>query len=81
MIHPTQILDRQEACRTLHISRQTLISWIRKGKLKVWKRVGQGTNAALLFERAHIEMLAGDRVTAEDQTTSVKVDQSQQEAA
>ena len=51
---PEEILDRTEACRTLGISRQTLISWIRKGKLKVWKRVGHGSNAALLFERSHI---------------------------
>jgi excisionase family DNA binding protein len=52
---PDQILDRTEACQTLGISRQTLMSWIRKGKLKVWKRVGAGTNAALLFERKHVE--------------------------
>lgn len=51
---PDQLLDRTEACRALGISRQTLISWIHKGKLKVWKRVGHGTNAALLFDRKHI---------------------------
>jgi predicted site-specific integrase-resolvase len=50
-------LDRTEACKELGISRQTLISWIHKGKLKVWKRVGHGTNAALLFERRTIEAL------------------------
>jgi predicted site-specific integrase-resolvase len=54
---PDLILDRTEACRTLGISRQTLLSWIRKGKLRIWKRVGQGSNAALLFERRHIEEL------------------------
>jgi len=36
-----------------------LLSWIRKGKLKVWKRVGTGTNSALLFDRAEIESLRG----------------------
>jgi excisionase family DNA binding protein len=54
---PDQILDRNEACQSLHISRQTLLSWIRKGKLKVWKRVGKGSNAALLFDRKDIETL------------------------
>jgi excisionase family DNA binding protein len=54
---PDQILDRTEACQTLGISRQTLLSWIRKGKLKVWKRVGHGSNAALLFEREHVASL------------------------
>jgi predicted site-specific integrase-resolvase len=56
---PEEILDRTEACRALGISRQTMLSWIRKGKLKVWKRVGHGSNAALLFERKHVETLAG----------------------
>jgi excisionase family DNA binding protein len=56
-MNPEQILDRTEACRRLGISRQTLISWIQKGKLKVWKRVGHGSNAALLFERKDIEAL------------------------
>lgn len=53
-MNPQAILDRTEACRALGISRQTLIQWIRRGKLKVWKRVGHGSNAALLFERKHI---------------------------
>jgi excisionase family DNA binding protein len=56
---PDQILDRTEACRALGISRQTLISWIHKGKLTVWKRVGLGSNAALLFERKDIEAIQG----------------------
>jgi predicted DNA-binding protein (UPF0251 family) len=54
---PEEILDRTDACRTLGISRQTLLSWIRKGKLKVWKRVGHGSNAALLFHKNDIEVL------------------------
>ena len=54
---PDQILDRTEACRELGISRQTLLTWIRRGKLKIWKRVGHGSNAALLFERKHINTL------------------------
>ncbi len=54
---PQDILDRTDACRKLGISRQTLISWIRKGKLKVWKRVGHGANAALLFTRTDIDTL------------------------
>jgi hypothetical protein len=54
---PELILDRTETCQKLGISRQTLISWVRKGKLKVWKRVGHGSNAALLFERKHVEAL------------------------
>ena len=61
MISPDQILDRTEACRALGISRQTLISWIRKGKLKVWKRVGHGSNAAVLFERKDIEACLSGR--------------------
>ncbi len=56
-MNPNQILDRTEACHRLGISRQTLLSWIRKGKLRIWKRVGQGSNAALLFERRDIEEL------------------------
>jgi predicted site-specific integrase-resolvase len=60
-LNPEEILDRTEACQSLGISRQTLISWIRKGKLKVWKRVGHGSNAALLFERSHIQDLAPAR--------------------
>ena len=54
---PREILDRTETCQKLGISRQTLLSWIRKGKLKVWKRVGTGSNAALLFDRNDIEAL------------------------
>ena len=56
-MNPEYILDRTEACQKLGISRQTLLSWIRKGKLKIWKRVGHGSNAALLFERKDIEAL------------------------
>jgi hypothetical protein len=54
---PEEILDRTETCQLLGISRQTLLSWIRKGKLKVWKRVGTGSNAALLFDRNDIVAL------------------------
>ena len=54
---PQEILDRTETCQKLGISRQTLLSWIRKGKLKVWKRVGSGSNSALLFARHEIEAL------------------------
>jgi len=70
-MNPDLILDRAEACRELGISRQTLITWIRRGKLKVWKRVGNGANAALLFERRHVQTIktasqsvvtTGDRV-------------------
>ena len=67
-MNPEQILDRTEACRKLGISRQTLLSWIRKGKLKIWKRVGHGTNAALLFERKHVESLQAIKHSA-TQTT------------
>ena len=56
---PEEILDRTDACRQLGISRQTLLSWIRKGKLKVWKRVGHGSNSALLFHRDDIAALRG----------------------
>src|SRR3954466_13971809 len=54
---PREILDRNETCQKLGISRQTLLSWIRKGKLKVWKRVGSGSNSALLFTRVDVEAL------------------------
>lgn len=54
---PTEILDRTEACRMLGISRQTLVAWVRKGKLPIWKRVGHGANAALLFDRRDVEGL------------------------
>jgi excisionase family DNA binding protein len=57
-MEPDQILDRTEACQKLGISRQTLLSWIRKGKLRIWKRVGHGSNAALLFERKDVEALS-----------------------
>lgn len=70
---PEEILDRTEACKTLGISRQTLISWIRKGKLKVWKRVGHGSNAALLFERNHVLDLTNIR---EGNTINEQVHQS-----
>ena len=65
-MNPEAILDRTEACQTLGISRQTLISWIRKGKLKVWKRVGHGSNAALLFERRAIKAAAVGRLSSVD---------------
>jgi predicted DNA-binding transcriptional regulator AlpA len=58
---PQEILDRTETCQMLGISRQTLLSWIRKGKLKVWKRVGAGSNAALLFDRNDIQAQCGNR--------------------
>jgi excisionase family DNA binding protein len=64
-MNPDQILDRTEACEVLGISRQTLLSWIRKGKLKVWKRVGHGSNAALLFQRTDITALMGQTRTPE----------------
>lgn len=57
MMNPEEILDRTETCQRLGISRQTLLSWIRKGKLRVWKRVGTGSNSALLFTRQDIEAL------------------------
>jgi hypothetical protein len=57
MLDPQEILDRTETCQKLGISRQTLLSWIRKGKLKVWKRVGTGSNSALLFARTEVESL------------------------
>lgn len=56
-MNPEEILDRTETCNKLGISRQTLLSWIRKGKLKVWKRVGTGSNSALLFHRDDINAL------------------------
>jgi len=56
-MNPEEILDRTETCQKLGISRQTLLSWIRKGKLRVWKRVGTGSNSALLFTREDIEVL------------------------
>jgi predicted site-specific integrase-resolvase len=61
LLNPDFVVDRSEACLTLGISRQTLVSWVRKGKLKVWKRVGHGSNAALLFERRRIEDLAAHK--------------------
>jgi len=62
-MNPSEILDRTETCSLLGISRQTLMSWIRKGKLHVWKRVGHGTNAALLFDRYEIEQILQRRQT------------------
>jgi excisionase family DNA binding protein len=56
-MNPQEILDRTETCQLLGISRQTLLSWIRKGKLRVWKRVGTGSNSALLFVRTEVESL------------------------
>jgi len=58
---PDEILDRTETCRALGISRQTLMSWIRKGKLRIWKRVGHGSNAALLFDRQDVEAIRKQR--------------------
>jgi len=60
-MNPNEILDRTEACHALGISRQTLMAWIRKGKLKVWKRVGHGSNAALLFDRIHVQELVQEK--------------------
>jgi predicted site-specific integrase-resolvase len=60
-VNPDEILDRTETCGVLGISRQTLMSWIRKGKLHVWKRVGHGSNAALLFDRQEIEEIRKKR--------------------
>ncbi len=70
---PELILDRTETCQKLGISRQTLISWVRKGKLKVWKRVGHGSNAALLFERKHVEAvrsISGPALRQRNQSSS-----------
>jgi len=60
-MNPSEILDRTEACQALGISRQTLVSWIHKGKIRVWKRVGHGSNAALLFDRLEIEKICHQR--------------------
>ena len=60
-MQPDEILDRTDACRILGISRQTLLAWIRKGKLKVWKRVGHGSNSALLFQKSDIDALIGEK--------------------
>jgi predicted site-specific integrase-resolvase len=70
-MNPDLILDRSQTCRHLGISRQTLIAWVRRGKLKVWKRVGNGSNAALLFERRHIEAIRGssDRLVTSGDTS------------
>ena len=68
-MNPSEILDRSETCRMLGVSRQTLMSWIRKGKLQVWKRVGHGSNAALLFDRLEIEKIRLQR-SMEMQKTS-----------
>ena len=62
---PDEILDRTETCRKLGISRQTLLSWIRKGKLRVWKRVGTGSNSALLFHRDDIIALCNRQPLAD----------------
>lgn len=61
---PQEILDRTETCQKLGISRQTLLSWIRKGKLRVWKRVGTGSNSALLFTRTDVETLLASETPA-----------------
>jgi excisionase family DNA binding protein len=60
-MNPSEILDRTEACQALGISRQTLVSWIQKGKIHVWKRVGHGSNAALLFDRQEVEEIRRHR--------------------
>jgi excisionase family DNA binding protein len=73
---PDQILDRTEACQTLGISRQTLMSWIRKGKLKVWKRVGTGSNSALLFDRRQIETLRASTRDVGSQPSEIQIDSS-----
>ncbi|GEM_PF-2244404 len=62
-MNPDDILDRTEACKKLGITRQTLLAWIRKGKLKVWKRVGAGKNSALLFYHKDIEVLLPKETT------------------
>jgi excisionase family DNA binding protein len=67
-MNPEDILDRAGACEALGISRQTLLSWIRKGKIKVWKRVGQGSNAALLFHKEDVFTLIK---TQEKPTTDI----------
>jgi len=63
-VNPGEILDRTETCHMLGVSRQTLMSWVRKGKLHVWKRVGHGANAALLFDRQEIEQVRLQRSQA-----------------
>ena len=78
---PEEILDRTETCNKLGISRQTLLSWIRKGKLKVWKRVGTGSNSALLFHRDDINALcdntrAGFQPTSPDNGTNQAPEQT-----
>ena len=80
-MNPQEILDRTETCQKLGISRQTLLSWIRKGKLKVWKRVGTGSNSALLFARHEIEALCGTATQAPAQETEQNGDNAVSSAA
>lgn len=51
---PDDLLTTPEACRLLRITRQTLYTWLQKGRIKPWMKVG-GTSS--LFIRTEVEKL------------------------
>ncbi len=40
MAHPEDLVTTREACKLLQITRPTLYSWIERGKIKPWGRLG-----------------------------------------
>lgn len=42
-INPKDVLTTQEACGLLRVTRQTLYSWVLKGKITPWKKLPEGS--------------------------------------
>lgn len=47
-LDPNDILSASELCRILRITRPTLYSWVKTGKLRPWKRLGEGSSYLFL---------------------------------
>ena len=54
---PPTYIGSAEACRILKIDRSTLSRWVAAGRVPLAMRVGDKSNAALVFDRAEVERL------------------------
>lgn len=59
-MRPEDIVNTQEACRLLEITRPTLYAWIDQGKLKPWGQLG-GHEAWFFLRREVLKVKAQDR--------------------
>jgi len=57
-LDPSSLIATSEACDLLGITRQTLYSWMKSGRLKPWTRI---TGTTWLFEKKEVERLRGTK--------------------